>query len=326
MITRDVINKLSVLYMRGDVTPLQATIELTNKCVFDCPWCTVPKGVDTLDYTVIRDLFYDLRRNWVRQVILTGGEPLLHPDVAEIINIACGSFNVGIEITGDILTSDIACAISKCAFVKIPIESFNCADFNRLRNCSGQRIQNIISNIKYLNNYKKSKSSRCEIVVECKDGLINTPAKETAEFCIDLGVDILLVKPVRIRSGEIKVTDMLFPYIQLSNKKWYNNFKVIIAPSNGVGKARNYSKCIGHYLNTYISADGRVSLCADHKSDPEYFVGNINRQSFSDIWEGLPRLDLVRDLDLSHCPPSCECDNINTEFQSNSEDGFNQFI
>ena len=47
-----------------------------------------------------------------------------------------------------------------------------------------------------------------------------------------------------------------------------------------------YSKCYGHNFCPFIDSNGDVVSCAYHLKDKDYIFGNINRQTFRDIWSG----------------------------------------
>jgi len=55
-----------------------------------------------------------------------------------------------------------------------------------------------------------------------------------------------------------------------------------------------YSVCFGHLVCPFIWFDGRVDVCAYHHSDAErYSFGNLNENSFAEIWSGSRRLAML---------------------------------
>ena len=65
----------------------------------------------------------------------------------------------------------------------------------------------------------------------------------------------------------------------------------------------------------HIDSKGNVWPCVAHIGDGDFFFGNINEQSFDEIWEGEQRqkaLKLLDDKDLSSiCQSACRLDEIN---------------
>lgn len=62
-------------------------VEINNRCTMNCRICYVRKGEKEMSLQTVRKLFHSLRSCGVRLEIL-GGEPLLHPDLVEIIRSA----------------------------------------------------------------------------------------------------------------------------------------------------------------------------------------------------------------------------------------------
>lgn len=64
------------------------SFNVTNRCNERCPMCNVWRsGVAELSPTEISAIFADLRRAGIRLVEISGGEPLLRPDLPELITI-----------------------------------------------------------------------------------------------------------------------------------------------------------------------------------------------------------------------------------------------
>ena len=87
-------------------TPLFCKIELTYKCNFQCKHCYV-KNLDS-DYIIFDDLkkiLYDLKSLGVLFIYLTGGEPLLHPEINEILKL-CDEMNfiTTLQTNGSLIT------------------------------------------------------------------------------------------------------------------------------------------------------------------------------------------------------------------------------
>jgi radical SAM protein with 4Fe4S-binding SPASM domain len=65
----------------------------------------------------------------------------------------------------------------------------------------------------------------------------------------------------------------------------------------------------------YLMAEGSVYGCKDHLLDPNFCYGNINENTFSDVWKGESRRKgieyVLNELDVSKCRVNCRMDKVN---------------
>lgn len=88
--------------------PLMGWLEITRRCNLRCPHCFVDAGVKRngeMSTACILRLLEEWADMGVFTVVITGGEPTLHPDFLEIVNTAHGlGFAVSIATNGMLLT------------------------------------------------------------------------------------------------------------------------------------------------------------------------------------------------------------------------------
>lgn len=123
-------NTLKILGSENQVNPLQATIEVTDKCNLRCQHCYLEascKKSDLLSWKQISTLMDILKKNHVLSIELTGGELFVHPNVSDIIEKACQDFaQVAILTNGTILPSkvlDILVAHKNKIIISVSIDS-----------------------------------------------------------------------------------------------------------------------------------------------------------------------------------------------------------
>lgn len=66
------------------VFPQIVTLRITSKCNQDCKYCYGPKCVKELPFSLIKKMVAKFKANDVKGVVITGGEPLMRPDILDI--------------------------------------------------------------------------------------------------------------------------------------------------------------------------------------------------------------------------------------------------
>jgi radical SAM protein with 4Fe4S-binding SPASM domain len=77
-----------------------------------------------------------------------------------------------------------------------------------------------------------------------------------------------------------------------------------------------YEKCYATpFFWGYIMADGSVYSCSAFLGNENFNLGNINTQTFKEIWQGDKRKQNINyvknELDISSCRKNCRMDEVN---------------
>lgn len=75
-------------YRNSNGFPPSICIELIKRCNLTCPYCrsgSSPNETDSLDYIILSKLFLELSKICKWRISLTGGEPLLYPELSSVI-------------------------------------------------------------------------------------------------------------------------------------------------------------------------------------------------------------------------------------------------
>lgn len=116
--------------------PTLVDFQITNRCRMGCPHCYAASGPDG-EHAAWRDLETVLTRArdaGVCQVALGGGEPLLHPDIIELLHLCCDNGLVPNLTTGgmDFTDANLRALRECCGAVGLSLEAVGEA-YNRVR-------------------------------------------------------------------------------------------------------------------------------------------------------------------------------------------------
>lgn len=177
-------------------TPLVAHIETTNACNLKCKFCYthddellkqlgIQRGF--MDLKVYKKIIDDMKKfpkKLKRIYFHLGGEPMLHPNIAEMISY-CNQMEVTQELgtfsNGLLLTRELSDAVVKAGldFIQISVEGTSAEKYEEV---TGKRInyREFLENVAYF--YKISRG-KCK--VHCKIIDVNLTSDEKKKFYAD---------------------------------------------------------------------------------------------------------------------------------------------
>lgn len=100
---------------------LSLEIEFSTRCNFVCPYCYSQKhliGDKEITQDEIKDAIIQAKNLGAKKIIILGGEPLLYPDILNVINFINGldmkieMFTNGSKLTGDIARKLFSCGVN----------------------------------------------------------------------------------------------------------------------------------------------------------------------------------------------------------------------
>lgn len=286
--------------------PITAEIDPSNLCNSNCVWCMFKNYRNQVPTSISKNamtsIIKELGNFGVKAIVFTGGgEPLMNNEVfPEAFHIIKDfKMQCGLVTNGLCIRPYIDNIKETCTFVRFSLDAakhetysqlhglshFGSASWNALCNdikeCAEEPKLDVgLSFLIHPNNYR-------EVINFYKLGK-------------ELNVDYIQIRPV------YDPQNPLTPEIIFSVKKdldlyFYDKPKAYLQMDRF---QQFYSKkCHATPLVTVIGADQNVYLCCQTRGNPEYTLGNLKEQSFTQIWHGQKRRQIINKINTTKCPP-----------------------
>lgn len=314
---------------RGLPFPITVDIDPTRKCNSRCPACTYAQWKDKLqlDQELFRNIINQIQEIGVKSIVLTGGgEPLLHGYVPLAIKLAdFRGLEIGIITNGLPLDRDLARKLlenHRLRWIRISLNAGTPEGYQTTNGLESRHFFRLIENLRQLVDLKRELGSNvilgASVLTQRKvlDEIV--PAAALAKR---LGLSYLQIKPFEIvtdgksanRYQDVEIAEELAMALTMETP----SFQVIASRTSffetgkGNRRERKYDFCYGQHFATAIGADGKVYVCCHTKYVPEFEIGDLNEQSFREIWFSSKRQDRMFDIDLDRCLPFCRLHEAN---------------
>jgi len=322
---------------RGElVFPISVELDLSNRCPHDCPFCSFGTSKSqgyrqqnwvTFPYPRVLSLLQELKSCGVESVTFTGGgEPLIHPQAAEILGAASANgLQWGLVTNGLLLSGEVAHQVARGAtFVRVSLDAGTDATHMITHGIQKPQLTQILHNINSLRGLSASVmigASFC--VMDANYHEIET----AAERLRIAGANYLEVRPTfptdwrgdgwsngltpeHLDSALSTIATLRAHYRDTGFKVIGMHERFDSALLKSAPKA--YSKCRIGPLTTVIGADARLWHCCVQRGQPFFELGSVSTRPFHEVWETLWKIsgDRSGKIDISKCP-RCRYDGYN---------------
>lgn len=318
------------------VYPIYVEITSSGACNHRCRFC----ALDYLGYKSgfanfnnLKKAIKDMARGGVKSIQFGGeGEPLLHPRIPELIQYAKSlGIDVSLLTNGALLRGDFLKASLSClTWLKVSIDAGTPETHLKIHRPKVQDYHDIIANLKNAVKIKKETKSQCTLgsqFIILPDNFHE--ALTLAKTIKQIGFDYLILKPYSQHKKSITreyegVDYKKYFYLENKLKKLSDdNFKLIFRRETMENLAweKNYKICHAvPFLWAYLMANGDVYSCSSFLGDKEFKLGNYNKNSFKEIWEGEKRRRhwhfVKNKLNIGECRENCRMDKINNYLEN----------
>jgi len=312
---------------KGDCYPIYVEIGPTNVCNHRCAFCALDflnYGKDVLDKEIMLATLKDMANHGVKSIMFAGeGEPLLHKNICEFVNKTKEfGMNVSITTNGVHFTKEkIESCLPSLSWIRFSVDSGSPENYAKVHGTKPEDFNKVIENIKTAVEFRKKNQLKTTIGVQF---LMIPPsigeAIKLARILRDIGTDNLQVKPYS-HHPKSKNEFHLNPedYNKLKEQLMQfdsDNFKVLFreATIERIESGIDYPECYGLPFFALIDAKGNVIPCNLFYGDEEFSYGNLHKNSFSEIWQGEKRKEVLKKLrekGCEDCRHGCRLDVIN---------------
>lgn len=285
---------------------------LTEGCNLKCRHCWIaPKFQDknakwpALDFELFKDIVRQGKELGMSGVKLTGGEPLIHPDISKILDhIKEEDLQLTVETNGVECTPEIAEKIARCEnpFVSVSLDGTDAETHEWVRGVEGS-FQAALNGIRNLVNTGLSPQIIMSVMSRNKgqmEGIVRLAERENCE-----SVKFNLVTPTA--RGELMhdAGETLSMRELIDVGRWVEN---TLAPSSKIrvvyshpvafrplGKILTQSsgEC-GIFGIIGVLGSGKYALCGIGETVPELVFGHAQKDKLANIWNKSEVLNDIR--------------------------------
>ena len=303
------------------VVPIYWEITTSAACNHRCTFCSV----DSIGYpAILMDESILIRRMreahtlGVKSVMFAGtGEPLLHKGISRIVQAAVEAGLDAAFTTNGVLLNKLG-PVDLCSWIKISLNAGSAENYAKIHKTDVGDWNKVWNNI----HATTKRKGNCAIGVQC----VVLPENyremgKLAKMSLDAGADYLVLKPYS--QGTFSIVqrgDIDYRTMQDELQSVASTFKNVILRTNAItneitGK-HNFTKCRSTpFTWAYSMANGDVFTCSAHLMDQKFCIGNLNTQTFQEIWEGEKRREnweMMKEFDIHNCRLSCRMAQTNT--------------
>lgn len=321
----------------SEIYPVYMEISPVGACNHRCTFCAVDyigyQTANKLDVSLMEQLLPVLAEKGVKSIMYAGeGEPLLHKHIAQMVKATKQS---GIDVsftTNAVPMTDkfIQEALQYISWIKVSLNAGTEESYAQIHQTREKDFKRVIDNLKRAVEFRNKNNLDCTIGIQS----LLLPENEADMLTLsaiardEIGADYFVIKPYSHEPGSLtrkykNISYDLNKYNQLEQdlrametEDFSVSFRSRTMQLYHEDTERRYSRCYSTpVFMAYIMSTGDVYGCKDHLFDKQFCYGNVNNNTFVEIWEGEKRkanIDYVLNhLDVSKCRVNCRMDKVN---------------
>jgi len=304
--------------------PIYFEVTSASACNHRCTFCSV----DAIGYpnimfdseTLVRRI-HEAAMLGVKCVMFGGtGEPLLHKRMDYIVEAARNS-GMDVAFTTNGVALHKLNTVNRCSWIKVSLNAGSRDSYAKIHKTDPKDWDRVWNNIRDA----VKRKGQCTIGVQCVVLPENLhEMRHLAQLCIEAGVDYLVLKPYTQATFMLGTKYKDLNYKSMDSYLWgvmdftTDKFKVIYRAASfaqEMDPQHKYDRCYATpNFWVYAMGDGRLFTCSAHLLDDRFCIGNLNENTFQELWEGERRRqvwEMMKDFDIKQCRLNCRMDKQN---------------
>lgn len=316
-------------WMNGEnIYPIELEIGLTNACNHRCIFCAVDYTgykPDVMDKQLLLKNLEALAPKGVKSIIYAGeGEPLLHKEAPDIINQTKEfGIDVAMSTNGVLLTPEVSrTCLKSLTWIRFSTAGITDETYDKIQCGKPGDLSKVLFNMEEAVKIKREQKLATTLGVQLL--LLPDNKQEIVQMGKELkkiGVDYFTIKPFSQHPQSQHILQVDYnEMLDLENevKELQTEDYKVYFRAHAMQKLeceRCYEHCWALPFMTYIDAKGNIWPCIVFMGKEELKYGNLNEESFVNIWEGEHRkaiADYFMKMDLNkNCRELCRLDEMN---------------
>jgi len=314
-----------------NIYPLYMEISPVGYCNHRCTFC----ALDFMEYqhrqldpTILATRLREMAQLGLKSVMFAGeGEPTLYKPLPEILDL-CSEVGIDTSLTTNMVPFTLETSknyVKNCKWIKVSINAGTAERYAQIHRTQEKDFFRTLDNMRMCVALKKELNSKCTLGAQMLllDENADT-AVALAEKMSEIGLDYLVIKPYsqHPQSNTQKYSQINYAQLIKLNEQLQKfnteKFKVIFRAKTMEKwdhTEDRYNRCLTvPFFWGYIMSDADVYGCSCFLGNQDFIYGNINTNTFKEIWEGERRkkgISFMEKLDSRSCRVNCRMDETN---------------
>ncbi len=334
----------------SSTNPFVVEFDPTTNCNLACPDCISGSLLNQgrIDRQRIKEITREMIDAGVKAVVLIGGgEPMMHPDIGWVIQtLGEAGIQIGITTNGLYLKKHLEVTAKYATWVRVSMDSGTAETFQKIRpSRSGNSLfETAVENMRMFAKIKsgrlgysfmvyskgnygfKNPTDVSEKITHLNHITTNThEIFQAAQLAKDIGCEYFEIKPMYDVNHfsvmqQQEIAELVESQIELAKTLENDHFKILEAlklraslRGDSNEEPKSYNRCAVSQLRTLVTPSG-VYVCPYFRGDPNKKLGDLNQESFLEMWNGEKRKEVMAKLN-----PSVDCKMHCIRHESNLE-------